>query len=115
MAKKIGAIARPEEVVFAADYKVYDGRFANNAWLQELPDPLTKLTWDNAALISPETAKGLKVTEGDVLTITVTQWHFSRITSRQMVDIDLTVRKQHAQAFDQVRELTDVARPVVVL
>ncbi|HEV2764258.1 MAG TPA: 4Fe-4S dicluster domain-containing protein, partial [Pyrinomonadaceae bacterium] len=35
---------------------VYDGRFANNAWLQELPKPLTKLTWDNAAIVSPSTA-----------------------------------------------------------
>ena len=38
---------------FAVDHKVYDGRFANNAWLQELPHPITKLTWDNAVLISP--------------------------------------------------------------
>jgi len=50
------------ELVFAADHRVHDGRFANNAWLQELPDPLTKLTWDNAALMSPADAaeRGLK-------------------------------------------------------
>ena len=35
-----------------------DGRFANNGWLQELPKPITKLTWDNAVLISPATADG---------------------------------------------------------
>src|SRR5205085_5669800 len=40
------------EINFAPDRRVYDGRFSNNAWLQELPDPLTKLTWDNAALVS---------------------------------------------------------------
>ncbi len=44
------------EVVFRADSKVYDGRFANNGWLQELPAPMTRLTWDNAALINPKTA-----------------------------------------------------------
>jgi molybdopterin-containing oxidoreductase family iron-sulfur binding subunit len=49
------------EIAFAPDYKVYDGRFANAAWLQELPDPVTKLAWDNAALISPATAKALGV------------------------------------------------------
>ena len=47
------------EVVFALDNKVYDGRFAANPWLQELPDPITKLTWDNAALVGVATAKRL--------------------------------------------------------
>jgi MoCo/4Fe-4S cofactor protein with predicted Tat translocation signal len=47
------------EIVFRPDPSVYDGRFANNAWLQELPKSLTKLTWDNAALIAPETARRL--------------------------------------------------------
>ena len=45
------------EVVFRPDPTVYDGRFANNGWLQELPKPITKLTWDNVALISAETAE----------------------------------------------------------
>ena len=47
------------EVVFRTDPTIYDGRFANNGWLQELPKPLTKLTWDNAALVSPHTARQL--------------------------------------------------------
>ena len=49
------------EVVFQPDPSIYDGRFANNGWLQELPKPLTKLTWDNAAIVSPATANQLGV------------------------------------------------------
>ncbi|HEX7089455.1 MAG TPA: Fe-S-cluster-containing hydrogenase [Longimicrobiales bacterium] len=52
------------ELVFVRDASVYDGRFANNAWLQELPDPLTKLTWDNAAVVSPRTAARLGLEAG---------------------------------------------------
>ncbi len=47
------------EIVFRPDPYIHDGRFANNGWLQELPRPITKLTWDNAALISPATAERL--------------------------------------------------------
>ena len=47
------------ELIFRPDPTIYDGRFANNGWLQELPKPLTKITWDNVALISPNTAKKL--------------------------------------------------------
>ncbi|MEO6003543.1 MAG: TAT-variant-translocated molybdopterin oxidoreductase [Opitutus sp.] len=49
------------EVRFVTDYKLDDGRFANNGWLQELPDPITKISWDNAILISPRLAKELGV------------------------------------------------------
>jgi molybdopterin-containing oxidoreductase family iron-sulfur binding subunit len=45
------------EFLFRPDPAVHDGRFANNGWLQELPKPLTKLTWDNAALVSPKMAQ----------------------------------------------------------
>src|SRR4030095_2902030 len=41
------------EIVLVGSYAMDDGRYANNGWLQELPDPITKLTWDNAALMSP--------------------------------------------------------------
>src|SRR5947199_8761575 len=49
------------EFIFRADPCVHDGRFANNGWLQELPKPVTKLTWDNAALVSPRTAERLQL------------------------------------------------------
>ena len=49
------------EVAFRPDPTVHDGRYADNGWLQELPKPLTKLTWDNAALMGPETGRGLGV------------------------------------------------------
>jgi MoCo/4Fe-4S cofactor protein with predicted Tat translocation signal len=47
------------EIQFRPDPTIYDGRFANNGWLQELPKPVTKLTWDNAAIVSPATAQAL--------------------------------------------------------
>ena len=47
------------EFVFTPSAAMYDGQFANNAWMQELPDFTTKITWDNAALVSPKTAKAL--------------------------------------------------------
>jgi molybdopterin-containing oxidoreductase family iron-sulfur binding subunit len=51
------------EFIFRPDPGVYDGRYANNGWLQELPRPVTKLTWDNAALISPHTSEKLGITQ----------------------------------------------------
>jgi molybdopterin-containing oxidoreductase family iron-sulfur binding subunit len=48
------------DISFRLDPSVLDGRFANNGWLQELPKPITKLTWDNAVIASPATAAKLK-------------------------------------------------------
>ena len=53
--------AKALEVVFATDSSIYDGRWIDNAWLQEAPDPISKITWDNAALIAPKTAKELGI------------------------------------------------------
>jgi molybdopterin-containing oxidoreductase family iron-sulfur binding subunit len=55
------------EVVFLPSPSLHDGRFANDGWLQELPDPLTKLTWDNPALLSPRTAESLGLANEDVV------------------------------------------------
>jgi molybdopterin-containing oxidoreductase family iron-sulfur binding subunit len=49
------------EVAFYPGSATYDGRFANNGWLQEAPDPITKITWGNAVIMSPATAKKLKL------------------------------------------------------
>jgi molybdopterin-containing oxidoreductase family iron-sulfur binding subunit len=64
------ADAKGLELVFQLDPGVLDGRFANNGWLQEVPKPITKLTWDNAALLSPATARRLRLASEDVVTIT---------------------------------------------
>jgi molybdopterin-containing oxidoreductase family iron-sulfur binding subunit len=55
------------ELQFMPDPSVFDGRYANNAWLQELPKPLTKLTWDNAVLIAPALAQRLSLANEDVV------------------------------------------------
>ncbi len=57
------------EVVFFRDYSVDDGRYNNNGWLQELPDPITKFVWDNAVLVSRRTASELGVKNSDVVEI----------------------------------------------
>ena len=55
------------EVVFRTDSTIYDGRFANNGWLQELPKSLTRLTWDNAAMLSPATAQRMGLASEDLV------------------------------------------------
>ena len=55
------------EIVFRPDPTIFDGRFANNGWLQELPKSLTRLTWDNAALIAPATAERLGLANEEVV------------------------------------------------
>jgi len=54
------------EIRFRPDPSIWDGRYANNGWLQELPKPLTKLTWENAVLLSSRTAKRLNLATGDL-------------------------------------------------
>ncbi len=67
------------DVIFVAGHNSYDGRFANNAWLQELPDPMTKITWDNAALLSPATATKLGVADEDMVKVSANGQEISSV------------------------------------
>lgn len=77
------------EIRFTPDAKVHDGQWANNAWLQELPEPLTKLTWDNAAWISKADADRLAVSTGDVIRI-------ADATEEASIEIPVLVLPGHA-------------------
>ena len=68
---KAPAKAGDMELVLPADMCVFDGRFANLGWLQELPDPVTKLTWDNAALMNPATMQAQGLELGDLVELKV--------------------------------------------
>ena len=59
------------EVVLSTSASLFDGRFANNGWMQEVPNPITKLTWDNAALMNLATAEALGLEDQDLITLTV--------------------------------------------
>lgn len=57
------------EILFRPDPTIWDGRFANNGWLQELPKPITKLTWDNPVMVSPATAERLGLANEDLVSL----------------------------------------------
>jgi Fe-S-cluster-containing dehydrogenase component len=69
------APAAPQEaglsVLFRPDPSIWDGRFANNPWLQELPRPLTKLVWDNPLLIAPDLAKKMQIENGGKVRLSI--------------------------------------------
>jgi MoCo/4Fe-4S cofactor protein with predicted Tat translocation signal len=77
------------ELLFRPDSSVDDGRFANNAWLQELPRPLSKLTWDNVAMVSPKSAELLGVTTGDVVRLAL---------DGSSLDVPVWIQPGHADA-----------------
>ncbi len=63
--------AKPVSVLFRPDPHLWDGRYANNSWLQELPRPFTKLTWGNPLLIAPERAQQLEASNGDMVRLSI--------------------------------------------
>jgi MoCo/4Fe-4S cofactor protein with predicted Tat translocation signal len=67
----IRPVGKALDAVFRPDPSVWDGRFANNGWLQELPRPFTTLTWDNAALIGPQLAEAEQLETGDVVEVAI--------------------------------------------
>jgi len=71
------------ELVIRPDPTIWDGRHANNGWLQELPKPITKLTWDNAARISPKTADRLGIKNGQVVEL---QQHGQTLRAAAWID-----------------------------
>jgi MoCo/4Fe-4S cofactor protein with predicted Tat translocation signal len=68
-AESAAADQKSLEINFRRDPSVYDGQFSNNGWLQELPKPMTKLTWDNAVLVGPKMAEREQLQTEDVVTI----------------------------------------------
>ena len=72
-AAKRAAAAKAEglELVLFPGFATHDGRHANNSWLQETPDPITKMTWDNPVSVSVQDAKALGIQEGDLVTLSV--------------------------------------------
>ncbi|MEI6463584.1 MAG: TAT-variant-translocated molybdopterin oxidoreductase [Verrucomicrobiota bacterium] len=77
------------EVRFVTDAKMDDGRFANNGWLQECPDPITKISWDNAILVSPRLAKQLGIVPGGSL-----------IQVARKEEAEFTMGKENAHVFE---------------
>ena len=131
-----GALAKTDlEVVFIPSPSLHDGRFANDGWLQELPDPLTKLTWDNPALVGPKTAESLGLANEDwvrldyagrslelpvwvlpgmadgvvALTLGYGRSHAGRIGSKVGFDA-FSIRSSTAPGFDSGVKLTKLAR-----
>src|ERR1700730_17186522 len=85
------------EIVLVPSYAMDNGRYINNGWLQELPDPITKLTWDNAAQVSPAMARHLDVATGDLIRIVVTDTRtFNNKPLQREVVIAAVVQPGHA-------------------
>lgn len=91
------------EVRFVADHKMDDGRHANNGWLQECPDPITKISWDNAILVSPKLAKELGIYKAN-----------SGIQVARQEEADFTMGKENARVFELTVGSRKIRGPVHV-
>ncbi len=89
------------EVRFTTDHKMDDGRFANNGWLQECPDPMTKISWDNAILVSPRLAKELNIVPAGSL-----------LQVARKEEADFTQGKENARIFEVTVNGRTVRGPV---
>ena len=103
----------PLTILFRPDPSLWDGRYANNAWLQELPRPLTKLTWDNPLLVAPAKARELKLRNGDNVRLSVGQGGHdradldragsgSRTASLRFLDLAAGMRAKSATMRDSI-------------
>ena len=87
---KIEALsAKNLEVRFITDHKMDDGRFANNGWLQECPDPITKISWDNAIMVSPKLGKELGIDPKG-----------GRLQVARVEENDFEIGKENARVFE---------------
>ncbi len=81
--------AKSLEVRFVTDHKMDDGRFANNGWLQECPDPMTKISWDNAILVSPKLGKELGISP-----------HGSKLQIARVEENEFSIGKENSHVFE---------------
>jgi len=88
--KKVEAFSLKNlEVRFVTDHKMDDGRFNNNGWLQECPDPITKISWDNAILVSPKLGKELGITPQG-----------SKLQIARVEENEFTIGKENGRVFE---------------
>jgi molybdopterin-containing oxidoreductase family iron-sulfur binding subunit len=99
--KAVAVDAQNLEVRFVTDHKVDDGRFANNGWLQECPDPMTKIAWDNVILVSPRLGKELGIEPGG-----------SMLQVARKENAEFHIGKENARIFELVVGGLEISGPV---
>ena len=83
------ATAEQLEVRIVPDPKLYDGRYTNNGWLQECPDPVTKITWDNVIAISPRVAESLGYDPKTKRSPASGLFDFAKVSARKINEFDM--------------------------